>query len=93
MLKNVIERELKEQKISRTLLLDGICGEQEFLLWVEKEEPAVWVMQVHAMAQRVGKSVDKYDVMLNTEQYLLALGRSVIWQEIRKGELDSAAGR
>ena len=58
MLKNVIERELKEQKISRTLLLDGICGEQEFLLWVEKEEPAVWVMQVHAMAQRVGKSVD-----------------------------------
>ena len=41
MLKNVIEKELKEQKISRTLLLDGICGEQEFFLWVEEGEPAV----------------------------------------------------
>ncbi len=85
MLKNVIEKELKEQKISRALLLDGICEEQEFFLWVEEGEPAVWVMQVHAMAQRLGKSVDKYDVMLSAEQYLLALGRSVIWQEIRKG--------
>ena len=67
MLKNVIEKELKEQKISRALLLDGICEEQEFFLWVEEGEPAVWVMQVHAMAQRLGKSVDKYDVMLSAE--------------------------
>ena len=40
MLKNVIEKELKEQKISRALLLDGICEEQEFFLWVEEGEPA-----------------------------------------------------
>ena len=93
MLKNVIEKELKEQKISRALLLDGICEEQEFFLWVEEGEPAVWVMQVLAMAQRRGKTVDNYDVMLSAEQYLLALGRSVIWQEIRKGELDRARVR
>ncbi len=32
-------------------------------------------------------------MMLSAEQYLLALGRSVIWQEIRKGELDRARVR
>ncbi len=90
MLKLEFKKELEEQKISRSLILDRICEEREYILWMEEGEQTVWVMQVHAMAQRLGKSVDKYDVMLNPKQYFLAVKRSLIWQKIRKGELYSA---
>lgn len=90
MLKRVIETEMGEQGIDRAVLLDGICTEEDFCIWMEEDEPVVWLMQVHAMVQRLGRSVDKYDVMLTEEEYALVLGRSEIWRLIRRGELERA---
>lgn len=90
MLKKVIEREMREQNIDRAVLFDGICTEEEFLLWEQDEEPSLWLMQIHAISQRLGKSVDKYDVVVDEEEFLLALRRSKIVLLVRRGKLKEA---
>ncbi len=90
MLKQVIQTEQNEQQIEWTVLFDGICKEEEYLLWQDGDEPTFWMLQVHAMAQRLGRSVDKFDAMLSDEEYALAWCREQIWQNIRQGGLEAA---
>lgn len=90
MLKKVIEREMREQNIDRTILFDGICTEEEFFLWEQDEEPSLWLMQICAISQRLGKSVDKYDVVVDDEEFLLALRRNKIALLVRRGKLKEA---
>ena len=90
MLKKVIEREMREQNIDRTILFDGICTEEEFFLWEQDEEPSLWLMQIYAISQRLGKSVDKYDVVVDEEEFLLALRRNKIALLVRRGKLKEA---
>ncbi len=90
MLKQVIKREQKEQKVEETVLFDGICETKEYYLWMEEDEPTIWMMQVYAMVQRLGRSVDKFDTILSEDEYLFAWRRELIWQKIRQGEMESA---
>ena len=92
MLKIIIKKEMETQKIDRAVLFDGICTEEEFLLWEREnqEKSSLWMMQVHAVAQRLGRSMDKYDTILDGEEYSLALRRNKIWQRIRSGEVEAA---
>ncbi len=87
MLKQVIKDEQAEQKLEWTVLLDGICETEGYRLWMEEGESTIWMMQVHAIVQRLGRSVDKLDTILWGEaEYVLAWWRGQIWKKIRQGE-------
>lgn len=95
MLKMIIETEMERQGIDRAVLFDGICTQEEFFLWGQEEnevaeEIFLGMMQVHAIAQRLGKSVDKHDAILGEEENFLAVRRNAIWRKVRGGKLEEA---
>lgn len=93
MLKQVIKTEREEQELGWFVLLDGICEEEEYRLWEEEGEPVVWMMQVHAVVQRLGRTADKFDAKLSEEEFAFAWWREQIWQDIRQGDMGAAENK
>lgn len=73
----------KEQGISREVLCRGLCSEEQ-LRRLELEEQSTEKLVVDALMQRLGKSVNKYDLLLEDKEYDLLLHRVKIQKRLRQ---------
>ena len=80
-------------RVSKRITLQELCAglcEERMLRKYENGEVEIEKLMADALMQRLGKSMDKYDVLLNTKEYQLAKNRTHIQELLRRGKLVQA---
>ncbi len=80
-------------RVSKGLTLNQVCQglcEESLLRKYENEQVEIEKLMADALMQRLGKSMDKYDIMLNVKEYRLAQKRIHLQELLRKGKLIQA---
>lgn len=79
----------KEAKISQSKLCKGLCSVQ-LLSKIELEERTPDMLLLEALMQRLGKSVEKLEIILSLEEYHYIEARDEIEDALRFGMLEEA---
>lgn len=85
----MVRKQRKEVGLSQRMLCRGLCSTSE-LSKLESGERELDSFTLGALVQRLGKSMNQFEVLVSEDEYQLILARAVIQEALRTSRLEEA---